>query len=148
MAFFERRYQWAYGFRKDTGSSRMEPSRKAKSREDAENEMRRVVEECKRMTVETPIDATIEAQEIMLTICSEAEKELVEGLKVSTAEEQRLRMRNVYGKICEMRYYLYQTADELEWLVERTSKGTVSALCRKLNEEIPCRTVPLYCSAS
>ncbi|KAL3688768.1 hypothetical protein R1sor_015077 [Riccia sorocarpa] len=68
-------------------------------------------------------DATIEAQEIMLTICSEAEKELVEGLKVSSAEEQRLRMRNVYGKICEMRFYLYQTVDELGWLVERTSKG-------------------------
>ncbi|KAL3695452.1 hypothetical protein R1sor_009528 [Riccia sorocarpa] len=141
MAFFERRYQWAYDFRNDTGSSRMEPRRKVKSREDAENEMRRVVEECKRMTVETPIDATIEAQEIMLTICSEAEKELVEGLKVSTAEEQRLRMRNVYGKICEIRVSIsvkdgivsvvgYRATEAVANVAyTKTSKRAASRLC-------------------
>ncbi|KAL3685953.1 hypothetical protein R1sor_003975 [Riccia sorocarpa] len=72
----------------------------------------------------------------MLTICSEAEKELVEGLKVSSAQEQGLRMHNVYGKICEMRYYLYQTVDELGWLLERTSKGKLPPS----NEDRRCRS--------
>ncbi|KAL3687369.1 hypothetical protein R1sor_013678 [Riccia sorocarpa] len=114
----------------------MESSRKPKSREEAEEEMRRVVESCKAMPVETPIDATIEAQEINLTICSEAEKELVESLKVNSAEEQQLRIRNVYGKICEMRYYLYQTVDELGWLVERTSKEKEPPLKQAEREKI------------
>ncbi|KAL3694850.1 hypothetical protein R1sor_008501 [Riccia sorocarpa] len=89
MEFYERRYRWADELcnvgRSKSRSSRMDGGQKSKSREEAAEEMRRVVEACKLMTVETPIDATIEALEIMLTICSEAEKELVEGLKAGTS---------------------------------------------------------------
>ncbi|KAL3682771.1 hypothetical protein R1sor_000793 [Riccia sorocarpa] len=100
MEFYEHRYRWADDLcnvgRSKGRSSRMDGGKKSKSREEAAEEMGRVVEACKLMTMETPIDATIEAHEIMLAICSEAEKELVEGLK---------------------------TVDELGWLVERRSKG-------------------------
>ncbi|KAL2623991.1 hypothetical protein R1flu_008236 [Riccia fluitans] len=84
------------------------------------------------MSANTPNDVAIESQEIMLTVCGEAKKELVEGLKSYSIEDQRRCMRNVHHKINELHFYLYQTIHEIGWMVERCRKGT---RCASIDED-------------
>ncbi|KAL2622615.1 hypothetical protein R1flu_002820 [Riccia fluitans] len=86
--------------------------------------MKRILQELDSTSADTSIDAAIESQDIMLIMCGEAEKELVEGLKSCSIEDQRKCMRNIHHKINELRSYLYHTIDEIGWMVERSRKGT------------------------
>ncbi|KAL2635949.1 hypothetical protein R1flu_007428 [Riccia fluitans] len=84
------------------------------------------------MSADTLIDAAIESQEIMLTVCGEAEKELDEGLKSYSVKDQHRCMQNVHHKINELQSYLYQTIDEIGWIVEKSWKGT---RCASVDED-------------